>query len=437
MNKDLLEQIPADEQPVASKLNSLVEDMQISPAFQWELETQLMDSAKAKTQPGKGWQSKILPAVGWAILALCAVFLLNWTIRSLAPDLPPAAGGTSIPEIPFAEKVRQGTICTGPLTAAHGFAVFLTNEDKTGFIMLDEQKKIGELRSFAWSPDGRQLAIFGNTTGRGNIHITDSAGDTLQPVLSNSEVGYLQDAAWSRDGKQFVIWSSQNNLVVYLVNADGTGLVEKQLGMQILSTPQFAPDNQSIIYYGADSSSDGLFEAALDGSQTSMISDLVEDESGFAWSADGSRLAYVDMDRSLGEANLVVQSRVDSADKAVIASIPIPKGSGSSIPSSANLSWSSDGKSLVFDFGRGATDRVIYLASIDGKGLVKLADAAHAPAISADGKCLAYISDKQVFLIDLNNISSTSMIPKPVLLANLPTGRAIADFRMDKLQWRP
>ena len=184
MNKDLLNQIPADEQPVASKLDSIAEDMQLSPTFQWELETQLMDAAKTKTQPGRGWHTKIIPAVGWAILALGAVFLLNWTIRSLAPDSPPAEGGTSDPEISFESNVRQGNICTGPLAVAHGFAVFLTNQDKTGFVMLDEQKTIGELRSFAWSPDGRQLAIVGNTTGSGNIYLTNSVGNPLQPLLS-------------------------------------------------------------------------------------------------------------------------------------------------------------------------------------------------------------------------------------------------------------
>ena len=77
-------------------------------------------------------------------------------------------------------------------------------------------------------PMVRQLAVVGNTAGNGNIYLTDSAGNPLQPVLANSEIGYLRDAAWSRDGKQFVLWSSQNNSSVYLVNADGTGLVEKQ-----------------------------------------------------------------------------------------------------------------------------------------------------------------------------------------------------------------
>lgn len=301
--------------------------------------------------------------------------------------------------------------------------------------MLDEQKNIGELRSFAWSPDGKQLAIVGNTTGRGNIYLTDAASDPLQPVLGNSETGYLMDAVWSRDGKQFLMWSIENNSIVYLVNVDGTGLVEKQLDGQMFATPQFGPDNESIIFYGANSSSAGLFEVMLDSSQARMISARVEDESGFALSPDGSRLAYVEMDRSLGEARLVAEEMA-TGGKVVIAILPIPKGSGSSLPESANLSWSPDGKALAFDFGRGATDRAIYLAYADGRGLVKLADSAHTPSISADGRCLAYISNKQVFLIDLSSTPSNSA-PTPVLLTDLPAGRAIADFKLDKLQWRP
>jgi len=439
MNKDLRNGLTADEQPVASKLDSLAEDMQLSSAFQWELENQLMDAAKKKTRPSPGWRTKVTPTLGWTILALFAVISLNWIVRSLVPTQPSTPVETTVPELSFADQVRQGDICAGPLALAHGFAVFLTNQDKTGFMMLDQQKTIGELRSFAWSPDGRHLAIVGNTTGRGNIYLMDSAGNQLQPVLSDSALGYLRDAAWSRDGRQILMWSSQieNNSVVFLVNADGTSLVEKRLDVLIFGTPQFAPDNASIIYYGAKSfSSDGLYQARVDGSRARMINNLVENDTGFAWSPDGPRLAYVEMDRGLGEARLVVEDIV-TGSRVVIASLPIPKGSGSSIPESANLSWSSDGKYLIFDFGRGATDRAVYLAYADGAGLVKLADSAHAPAISADGRCLAYISNKQVFLMDLNSTLLTPPAETPLLLADLPVGRAIADFRLDKLQWRP
>jgi Tol biopolymer transport system component len=96
------------------------------------------------------------------------------------------------------------------------------------------------------------------------------------------------------------------------------------------------------------------------------------------------------------------------------------------------LSWSQDGKFLVFEFGRSASDRAIYLANADGTGLVKLVDSAHAPTISSDGNCLAYISNKQAFLLDLKNTTAT-----PLLIADLPAGRSTSDFRLDKLQWKP
>ncbi len=436
MNKDLMDQIPAEEQPIASKLNSLVEELQISPAFQWELENQLMDKAKIATQPAQGWFTKIIVPVGWALLAVCAILLLNWTVRSLVPKQPIAAGTTSNPGISFEDRLRKGTICAGPLAVEHGFAVFLTNSAKTGFVALDAGKAIGELRSFAWSSDGRQLAILGNSTGNGNIYLTDSTGHQLKPVLSNSELGYLMDAAWSRDGKQFVMWSAQNNKVVYMLNADGTGLVEKQLNMQILSTPQFAPDGKSIIFYGADSTSAGLFQVMLDGSEIKKISPLVEDETSFAMSPDGLRLAYIAMDRISGGAILMAQEMKTGATS-LLGSLPIPKGSGSSIPESANLSWSADSKTLVFDFGRGAYNRAVYLAHADGKELVKVLDVAYAPSISADGKCLAYIRNKQVFLLDLTGVPFAPTAADSVLLADLPLGRSIADYRLDKLQWQP
>jgi lipoprotein LpqB-like beta-propeller protein len=444
MNKELLNQIPQDEQLAASKLFSAAETMQVSPAFQWKLETQLMEAYETKTRPAQGWVGNLTRTVSWTLLALGGILILSWAIRSVIPDQMHAQGGASNPENSFELDVRQGNICTGPLAVAHNFSVSLTNADKTGFIMLDEQKNIGELRSFAWSPDGRQLAIVGNTTGQGNIYLTNSMAEPLQPVLANSELGYLMGASWSQDGKLLVTWSVQDNKVVYLLHASGIGFVKRDLPVQIFETPQFTPGHESITFYGADSSlADGLFQIMLNSSRTTnspqitMISDLVEDEGSFAWSPDGLRLAYIEMDRRLGEANLVIHKVMgpDTGDKVVIASIPIPKGSGSSIPSSANLSWSPDGKTLAFEFGRSQTDRAIYLAYADGTELIKLADAAHAPAISADGKCLAYISNKKVFLLDLTNVSPTSTPGTPVLLADLPIGRAIADFRMDKLQW--
>jgi Tol biopolymer transport system component len=271
--------------------------------------------------------------------------------------------------------------------------------------------------------------------GQANISVRDFEM-SRNYLISSSEVGYLRDASWSQDSKRLLMWSSQNNSILYVVNADGNELIERQLNVQIFGTPQFAPDNRSIFFYGADSSSTGLFEATLDGSQTRKFNALVENESGFAFASDGYRLAYMEMDRSLGEARLITEE-ITTNRKTVLATLPIPKGSGSSIPEVANLRWSPDRRMLVFEFGRSPSDRVVYLAFADGSELIKVADAAHAPAISSDGRCLAYIINKQVFLVDLADISSPSAAIAHVLLADLPTGKSIADFRLDKLQWRP
>lgn len=428
MNKEIFDQLPADEQPVAAKLNSAANNMKVPQDFQWKLETQLMDAYQNKSQPAKGWFAKLIAPVAWTLAAALGFVLLNWTIRSIIPsEQIPGSSSTEIPSETFESNVRQGNICEGPLALAHGFSVYLTNRDKTGFIELDDQRAIGELRSSAWSAVD-QLAVVGNTTGTGNIYLWNPTDNSLSPIVSNSELGYLMDADWSADGKRLLTWSSQTQSV-YLINVDEAGLIENKFGVQLFGAPQFAPDNNSMYFYGAVAGyTSGLFEFKFDDRQIILVSSRVEDDTAFAWSPDGSLLAYIEMDRSLGEARLTKIGGNPSVQ--VLATLPIPKGSGSSIPDSANLSWSSDGKFLVFEFGRSASDRAVYLAYADGSGLIKLVESAHAPTISSDGNCLAYIGDKQVFLLDL-----TSDVPAPIILADLPAGRSVPDFRLDKLQW--
>ena len=178
MNKHLLDQLSPDEQPLAAQLNETVGKLQVSPAFEMELEKQLMEKHKTRTQPS-GFR-RFVPALGWALAAVGAVFILNWTFRSLVPNLSPAQAETPTPQPTFEDQVRAGNICTGPLAAGHNFGVALTNADKTAFIPLDEEKTIGELRAFAWAPDGSQLAVVGNTTGGGRIYFTSSADEPLQ-----------------------------------------------------------------------------------------------------------------------------------------------------------------------------------------------------------------------------------------------------------------
>ena len=438
MNKEILDQLPADEQLVAEKLNSVSENMKLPQNFQWKLESQLMDAHQNKLQPTKGWFSKLIVPVSWAAVAVLGFFLLSWTIRSLVPpeQVNVGASNTDVPVETFESMVRQGMICDGPLAVEHGFAVSLTNQDKTGFITLDKEKAISELRSMIWSPDGEQLAILGNTTGNGNIYLTDSSGTSLYPVLTNPELGYLVYFDWSHDGRQFIAWSLDHQGKFFMFNADGTGLIEKPLNVQVLDSPRFNSDGSSIVFYGATSTSSGLFELMFTDSEAALINSSVQSATSYAFSPDGNHLAYMEYDRDLGEARLYSEDRT-TRKLTLLGTLPIPKGSGSSLPDVANLGWSQDGTKLIFEFGRNPANRAVYLAYADGTGMVKVVDAAYAPSISADGNCLAYINNKQIFILDLNNVSLTYNSATPFLLADLPVQRGTTDFRLNKLQWSP
>jgi LysM repeat protein len=97
MNKEFLNQLPAEDQPVSDILQSKAQSIQVNPQFQTNLEARLKQAHPANKQPGQGLQIKILPAIGWAILAIGAFLILNWAVRSLVPSRQPAAGETAIP----------------------------------------------------------------------------------------------------------------------------------------------------------------------------------------------------------------------------------------------------------------------------------------------------------------------------------------------------
>ncbi|MBN1449659.1 MAG: LysM peptidoglycan-binding domain-containing protein [Anaerolineales bacterium] len=99
MNDELLRQLPPEDQSVSDLLQSGAGSIQVNPLFQSSLEASLKQAHPENKQPEQSSQFKIIPAIGWAILVIGAVLILNWAVRSLAPNYQPAAGETGVPTI--------------------------------------------------------------------------------------------------------------------------------------------------------------------------------------------------------------------------------------------------------------------------------------------------------------------------------------------------
>ncbi len=100
MNDEFLPQVSPEDQTVSDVLQSSAQSIQVNSHFQSNLEARLKEAHPEHGQPKKrGLHIRIIPAIGWAILAIGAFLVLNWTPRALVPNRQPAAGKTAFPTI--------------------------------------------------------------------------------------------------------------------------------------------------------------------------------------------------------------------------------------------------------------------------------------------------------------------------------------------------
>ncbi len=107
MNNPVFNQLPPEDQRISDALQSKAQSIRINPQFESILEARLKQAHRAIEPPAPKF--KILPALGWAILAIGAFLVLNWAVRSLAPAPQPAANGTPNRDVPFESTLAAET----------------------------------------------------------------------------------------------------------------------------------------------------------------------------------------------------------------------------------------------------------------------------------------------------------------------------------------
>lgn len=110
MNNEKMQGISPEERELARTLESIADEMQVSPAFEKSLEARLLQLHDQKQQPARSGIGRLLPAVGWVVAALLVVWVVNWGARSL--NAQNAVPGSEIeePAPAFIDQVQSGAI---------------------------------------------------------------------------------------------------------------------------------------------------------------------------------------------------------------------------------------------------------------------------------------------------------------------------------------
>jgi hypothetical protein len=206
----------------------------------------------------------------------------------------------------------------------------------------------------AWSTDGTRIA-FQDTPCCGSIYVVHADGTGLVRLTNT----YTDDApAWSPDGNKIAFQSFRSGATeIYVMHADGTGVT------QLTSTPggfsghpAWSPDGSRIAF---TSYRDGHWHIYVMNADGSGVVRLTSDQSDVnpAWSPDGNKIAFV------RGAQIYVMN-ADGSSQTNLNAVSDPNEGG--------LSWSPDGAKIAF--GVGACDDSgcyidIYVVNVDGTNL--------------------------------------------------------------------
>jgi len=250
------------------------------------------------------------------------------------------------------------------------------------------------------------------------------------------QLEYADDVQISPDGSRIVyvrvshdIMSDRTRRNLWMVNADGTNNRPLRSEAKNFSQPRWSPDGTRLAYVSAAEGSPQLYVRWMDSGQTALLTNLVEGPDAITWSPDGKSIAFTQFVPADKEPLAspppkpegaqwappvkVIDSVVYRADgagylEAGFQHIFIVSSEGGTprqltdgeFNDDGPLSFTPDGKSLVFSANRGAdwqldpTESEVFSIDVATLKLTQLTSRDgpdNSPVVSPDGRKIAYL----------------------------------------------
>ena len=219
----------------------------------------------------------------------------------------------------------------------------------------------GGMDHAAWSPDGMRLAYSSHdfqdilVLDFNDLRITNLTGDST-----------VQDRSptWSPDGSR-IAFGRQGEL--YLINADGSGLVQVTHQTGFTRNPAWSPDGTTIAFECViEGSYSDICVIHPDGTGFRRLTTDSQPDGGPGWSPDGSLIAFATCRYSI-----YCDIAVMHPDGTGVAPL-LPGGAGAE---EAEPTWSPDGTRISYASGSVCQDICygnLYVMNADGTGRVTI-----------------------------------------------------------------
>ncbi|MFC1481830.1 ABC transporter permease [Candidatus Neomarinimicrobiota bacterium] len=239
-----------------------------------------------------------------------------------------------------------------------------------------------------------------------HIFIMDSDGSNIVNLTPDDPD--CSDPLFSPDGNQIVFPSGADNAsrYIHIMDIDGSNEVQLGHGMK----PTFSPDGSKIVFKSSRSGEDKIYIMNADGSQQTKISDTrVGNDPSPSFTPSGDRVAF----SGSGDAGDIYIVGVDGSG---LTNLTNNNGFYD-----YNPSITPDGLKIVFSRKEDVHDNWdIYIMNIDGTGDTNLTNnLGHSqfPKVSPNGTKILYLSlinnDYEVYIMNIDGTDITNLTNSP------------------------